>query len=251
MSKPIPVSYYFSEFFGTFTMMFIGIAAIILNFGTSITSSWIPDPSLRLLLTGIIFASGATLVVYSPVGKISGAHINPAVSMAFWLNKKITFTTFLRYAFVQTLGSWVAIIVLNTFWHESLTKVAYGMTLPGEGYGLFFVFITEILITFLLVTTILAGSHFKKIVPFLGLIVGILVAILVFLTAPISGTSLNPARSWGPALVAENLSNQWLYLIAPLVGSGLAFLLTKSLRPLCAKLNHASVDKNCPYNCKF
>jgi aquaporin Z len=83
------LSYYLSEAIGTFFMMLIGISAIVLNFGTTFMSEALPSANWRLLITGIMFAGGATLVVYSPVGSVSGAHLNPAVSLAFLLKKKI------------------------------------------------------------------------------------------------------------------------------------------------------------------
>ena len=81
-------SYYLSEAIGTFVMMLLGISAIAFNFATGFMAEALPSEHWRLLLTGIMFAGGATLVVYSPVGRISGAHLNPAVSLAFLLKKK-------------------------------------------------------------------------------------------------------------------------------------------------------------------
>jgi len=74
---------------GPFLMMLIGISAIALNFGTAVMQELIPSFSVRLLLTGVLFAGGATSVVYSPVGRISGAHLNPAVTLSFFLEKKL------------------------------------------------------------------------------------------------------------------------------------------------------------------
>jgi aquaporin Z len=249
------VAYYLSEFIGTFVMMAIGISAIVLNFGTQLMGEVIPSNSVRLLLTGILFAGGATMVVYSPVGRISGAHLNPAVSFAFLLERKLGVIEFLMFSSVQILGSIFAAYLALLVWSENALKVNIGMTLPGEGYSTVFVFLVEVFITFLLVGLIFYFLHSRSLTRFAGIAVGFLIAILVFLTAPVTGTSLNPARSIGPALASFNLSYIWLYIIAPVLGSFIAVTIHKRIaflhRPLCAKLNHRKKDKKCMYDCKF
>jgi len=247
-------SYYLSEFIGTFLMVLIGISAIVLNFGTCIMQEAISSFSVRLLLTGVFFAGGATLVVYSPVGRISGAHLNPAVTLSFFLQKKLKGRDFLMYSLMQIAGSIIAAFISLFLWSESARRVNVGMTLPGTGYGIFSVFFTEVLITFLLVSLIFFFLHRKALTKFTGLAAGSLVAILVFLTAPISGTSLNPARSIGPAVVMLEFSYLWLYIGAPLCGSVIAVLIHRALTflhaPLCAKLNHQELD-DCLFNCEY
>jgi aquaporin Z len=124
------VKYYFSEFIGTFAMMFIGISAIVFNFGTQTMQEAIPSPSIRLLLTGFLFAGGVTLVVYSPVGRISGAHLNPAVSFAFLLEKKIGVVDFAVFSFVQILASIIAAFMALLAWSDDALKANVGMTKP-------------------------------------------------------------------------------------------------------------------------
>jgi aquaporin Z len=249
------IAYYASEFIGTFVMMIIGISAIVLNFGTVFMQEWIPSPAVRLLLTGFLFAGGATLVVYSPVGRISGAHLNPAVSFAFFLERKITAVDFVLFSLMQVAGSIAAAYLALVLWSGNAWRVNDGMTLPGEGYQLETVFLTEVGITFLLVSTIFFFLHSRDLTKYTGIVAGLLVALLVFLTAPISGTSLNPARSIGPALAIGNVSYLWLYIAAPLTGSLIATTLHKMLpflkRPLCAKLNHHPNDVHCRYGCSF
>lgn len=248
-------AYYASEFIGTFVMMIIGISAIALNFGTSGMRELMPSSSLRLLLTGVLFAGGATLVVYSPVGRISGAHLNPAVSFAFYLDGKIRIMELALFSLMQTAGSIAAAALALVLWSDHARQVKDGMTLPGAGYPVWLVFVTEVCITFLLVVTIFYFLHRRELTKYTGVAIGTLVALLVFLTAPISGTSLNPARSLGPALVLGDYSDLWLYVAAPLLGSMLASLAHKmprlQHRPLCAKLNHHERDVNCAYECTF
>jgi aquaporin Z len=249
------LAYYASEFIGTFVMMTIGISAIVLNFGTLIMRELIPSPAARLLLTGLLFAGGATLVVYSPVGRISGAHLNPAVSLAFLLDRKIKTADFVLFSLMQTAGSIAAAYLALVLWSEHARQVNDGMTFPGEGRHIAAVFFTEVGITFLLVSTIFFFLHRRNLTKYTGAAAGLLVALLVFLTAPISGTSLNPARSIGPALAIGDFSHLWLYIAAPLLGSLIAAVLHKNLpflpRPLCAKLNHHPDDVRCLYECSF
>jgi aquaporin Z len=249
------VLYYLSEFVGTFVMMTIGISAIVLNFGTQFMQDMIPSFSVRLLLTGVLFAGGATFVVYSPVGRISGAHINPAVSFAFLLEKKLGVREFVVFSFMQILGSIIAAIMALLVWSENARKVNLGMTLPGKGYSIGLVFLIEVFIAFLLINLIFYFLHRRNLTRLTGVAVGLLIAVLVFLTAPITGTSLNPARSIGPAFASFNFSYLWLYITAPILGSFVAVTIHKKIAflhgPLCAKLNHQRKDKRCLYDCNF
>jgi aquaporin Z len=247
-------SYYLSEGIGTFFMMLGGISAITLNFGTEYMASVIPSPNWRLLLTGILFAGGGTLVTYSPVGKISGAHLNPAVTLAFLIKKKISLPDALIFMIVQTLGSIAAALLALYLWGYHAKEINIGMTLPGQGQTILTVFLVEVLITFLLIRCIFYFLHKKNLTSFTGLAVGILIAAIVYFTANITGSSMNPARSFGPALIEGDFSFLWIYLIAPLTGSTLAasVQLKKDTGhvPLCAKLNHQK--EGCSYKgCKF
>jgi aquaporin Z len=248
------VYYYLSEFAGTFFMMLIGISAITLNFGTSFMQEAIHSFSVRLLLTGVLFAGGATLVVYSPIGRISGAHLNPAITLAFFLEKKLKKRDLFMYPLMQISGSIIAALVSLLIWSDSARAVKVGMTFPGAGYNIFFVFFLEVFITFLLVSLVFFFLHRKILTKFTGLAAGSLFVIIVFFTAPISGPSLNPARSIGPAVVALNFAFLWLYIAAPLCGSLLAVAIHRALPflhpPLCAKLNHKEHD-DCLFNCEY
>jgi aquaporin Z len=251
---PVKLSYYLSEGIGTFVMMLLGISAIAFNFATEFMAGVLPSEPMRLLLTGIMFAGSATLVVYSPVGRISGAHLNPAVSLAFLLQKKMGPIDAAVFMVMQCLGSIAAAFLALFLWGNHAKQIKMGMTLPGAGENILFVFLVEVVITFLLVIALFFFLHRKSLTRYTGLALGILVASLVFLTAHISGTSLNPARSLGPAVAAADFSSLWVYLTAPFVGSILAVImaacLPSSIRPLCAKLNHQ--EEPCLYDaCEY
>ncbi len=252
MSGKLP--YYLSEAIGTFVMMLLGISAIAFNFATEFMAETLPAEHWRLLITGIMFAGGATLVVYSPVGRIIGAHLNPAVSLAFFLKRKIGLKDAVVFMVMQCLGSIAAAFLALFFWGNHAEQIKVGMTLPGAGQNILFAFLVEVFITFLLVISLFFFLHRKSIYKYTGLALGLLVAGLVFFTANISGTSLNPTRSLGPAIAAADLSSLWVYLTAPFAGSILAVLManyiSSATRPLCAKLNHQ--EEPCLYDaCEY
>lgn len=244
---------YLCELFGTAIMMVIGIGAVavIWHPGSSF-EAWIPWPSLRRLLTGTIFAGGATLVVYSRLGQRSGAHINPAVTLAFWTLGKISARDALAYVAAQILGAMAGVLVVALALGEKATGVQLGMTVPASGLHWSAAFAAEALITFMLVFLILQCVSRPRVAPFTGYLAGSLVAILVCIEAPYTGTSLNPARSLAPAVLMGFSSDmamwfplapahQWLYLLAPPAGALVAVGLSRRMQrkqPACAKLYH-------------
>jgi len=244
---------YFSEFIGTALLLFIGIGAITLNLSShSFVPHLIPNQNIRLLMTGLMFAGGATLVVYSPLGQRSGGHINPVVTLSYWILNKIKAKDALVYFGMQFSGAVLGAFFAALLFGEAAQSVRLGMTLPGEGVGIFHVFICEVIIAALLIATIFFFTSFKHLAPFTGGAVGLLVAAEVFFTAPISGTGLNPARSFGPAFVLQNFQHYWIYLFAPILASLLISVLYKQLiyKPICGKLYH-TFGKGCIFNCGY
>lgn len=243
---------YFAELLGTALMMIIGIGAVVFFWSEgALMRELIPEDKLRLMFTGMIFAGGATAVVLSPLGQRSGGHINPAVTLAFWMKGQISTVDALCYAVAQTIGAVAGVYVVALVGGEAAKSVQLGITLPGEGYSPAFAFGAEVVITFMLVFLILYcvnNPRFANKTPYLA---GSLVAFLVFVEAPISGTSLNPARSFAPALLTENFAHNWIYWLAPPFGAVLAvlgfkLLFDKKHRGGCAKLYHTE-----RYRCIF
>ena len=211
---------YFAESLGTALMIFIGLSAVVFNLGQDLPMErLLPNRSLRLLLTGIIFAGSGSLVAISPLGKLSGGHINPSVSLAFWLQGKMHGHDFACYVIAQFIGAIAGEFLLIFLWQDYAQSVNNGMTLPGENYALWYVFLAEILITFLLVLLILIFVSTKALMRWTPLMTWIVIALMVWLESPISGTSLNPARSLAPALFSNIWRAQWLYAIAPPLGA--------------------------------
>lgn len=214
---------YAAELLGTTLVIFVGLSAGVFNFGQGLPMEHlIADRGIRLLITGLLFAGIGSLVAISPLGKLSGAHLNPAVSLAFWLQGKMHQQDIVGYIIGQFCGAILGVVLLVTVWGRYAGSVYNGMTLPGAGHSVWFVFLTEVCMTFLLVLSILVFLSSRRLMRWTPLMTWLLVASMVWLGSPISGTSLNPARSFGPALVTCFWQDQWLYYIAPPLGSLLA-----------------------------
>jgi aquaporin Z len=208
---------FISEAVGTAILLFAGLSIVIFSWGKgSVVDRIIPSSSFRIILTGFVFGCVGCLVTLSPVGKISGAHINPAVSVAFWLRGKMKLTALIGYIAAQMIGAAIGSMPL-LLWGDQGKSIQYGITLPGaRGVGP--AFLSETLATALLIVYLyifLGKKRLRKYTPY-G--IPVLYAILNILFAIPSGDSTNPARSFGPALVALNFSYYWLYCAAPICG---------------------------------
>ncbi len=250
----INLAAYLSEFAGTAIMLFIGVSAVGFMWAPGSPVPVIPNDALRRLVTGILFAGGATLVVYSPLGQRSGAHINPAVTLAFWRIGKVPSGDAAAYVVAQVLGAIAGSFVAGLVFHNVVIGVHYAITVPGESYGAIWALIAETIITFLLVFTIFVCVDKPRVAKRTGLIAGSLVAVLVMIEAPVSGTSLNPARTLAPALLAPNYTSLWVYFVGPLAGALIAVRLHGMLggrrSTVCAKLYHTE-KYPCPFNCGY
>ena len=235
---------YAAELLGTAFLLFAGVSAVVFDFGTgSPLAQVLPDASIRRLITGLLFAGSGALVAISPLGKLSGGHINPAVSLAFWMQGKMHHFDLGGYILAQLLGAIIGSLLVLLVWGGHAASVGYGTTVPGAVYPLWIVFLAEVSLTFLLVSSIFLFVSSHRLMRWTPLMVWILVAVMVWLEAPISGTSLNPARSFGPALVSWFWHYHWLYWLAPPLGALLAVgafrLLTAGERDvLTGKLFH-------------
>jgi aquaporin Z len=228
--QPLHWAEYTAELVGTAFNIFVGLSAIVFDFAQGLPMEHlIPDPSIRLLITGLIFSGSGALFAISPLGKLSGAHINPSLTLAFWIHGKMHGQDALGYIFAQFIGAIIGAILLVLVWGKYAGTVYNGMTLPGVGYALWFVFIAEVFITFLLVLSIFLFVSNPRLMRWTPLMVWLLITAIVWQEAPISGTSLSPARSIGPAFVTGLWRDQWLYCIAPPLGALLAVAMFRCL----------------------
>jgi len=209
---------FISEAVGTAVLLFFGLSIVIFNWGEgSVVAKMIPSELARTILTGFMFGCVGCLVSLSPVGKISGAHINPAVSIAFWLRGKMKTNAMIGYIVSQMIGAAVGCFPLLAIWGEQGSSIQYGITLPGtRGVGA--AFLSEVLATACLIFYLYIFIGRKNLRNYTPYGIPILYSILNVLFAARSGDSTNPARSFGPAMITGNFSYYWLYWAAPIVG---------------------------------
>ncbi|HEX9367737.1 MAG TPA: aquaporin [Vicinamibacterales bacterium] len=241
---------YLSELAGTAIMLFIGVSAVAFMWGPGSPVPVVSNGALRRLLTGILFAGGATAVVYSPLGQTSGGHINPAVTLAFWRLGKVPTRDAVIYVVMQFLGALVGAYAAGVAWGHLTTAVQYAATVPGDGYNRAGALAAETAITFLLVFLIFVCVNKPRVAPLTGLLAGSLVALLVMIEAPVTGTSLNPARTLGPAILAGKYTALWVYFAGPIAGAlaaAAAFTGQWGRQTVCAKLYHTE-KYPCPFD---
>ncbi len=213
-------SEYGAELLGTAFNLLVGFSIITFDFGKGLPMErLIPAESPRLLINGLIFAGSGALFAISPLGKLSGAHLNPSLSMAFWLQGKMHKVDLFGYIIGQFIGAIIGTFLAFFLWGNYFASTNYCITSPGIGYPLWYVFFTEVFMTFLLVLSIFIFLSHQRLLRWTPMMVWLLVATMVWLGVPISGTSLNTARSVGPALLAWSWQDQWLYFIAPPLGA--------------------------------
>ena len=244
------LSAYACEFAGTALMLFIGISAVAFMWAPGSPVPPVGNAALRRLLTGLLFAGGATAVVYSPLGQISGGHINPAVTLAFWRMGKVSTRDAVIYSVVQFAGAFAGAYAAGIAWGPLTRGVQFAATVPGDGYSWAGALAAEAAITFLLVFTIFVCINKPRVAPRTGLICGTLVALLVMIEAPVTGTSLNPARTLGPAVLAPNYTSLWIYFLGPAAGALLAVGAYRGQwggQTVCAKLYHTE-KYPCPFD---
>jgi aquaporin NIP len=200
---------YFAEFLGTFALLFCGSGAIIINEQTNGTISHV----------GVAMTFGLIVMamIYS-LGNISGAHLNPAVTIAFTLAKKFPLKEVIPYTISQMFGALTASFTLKYLFPSSQTL---GATLPSGTVAQSF--ILELILTFILMLVIMnvaTGSKEKGL--FAGIAIGATVMLEAMFAGPICGASMNPVRSFAPAVASGQLQYFWIYLIAPVLGAALA-----------------------------
>lgn len=202
---------YAAEFIGTFALVFAGTGAIVIN---EASHGAITHVGIALTFGLIV------LVMIYTLGDISGAHINPAVTIGFWLARRLAGREVLRYIASQSAGALAASAVVRLLFPGNQFL---GATEPAGSQLQSFVL--EFLLTALLMFVILGvstGAREKGITA--GIVVGAVIALEAMFAGPISGASMNPARSLGPALVSGQLANLWIYLAAPVLGAGLGVI---------------------------
>lgn len=222
---------YAAEFAGTALLVALGLSVVIALFGEgSAVAAALPDAALRRAIAGFLFGSVGCLVTLSPLGRASGAHINPAVTLGFWLEGKIAWRDALGYVIAQYAGAIVGALPLLA-WGRIGRSVGFGATVPLPGVALWWPLCGEAVSTGVMVAIIFVFAAHERTRPWTPFTIPPLFSILVWLEAPLSGTSANPARSFGPALIAGIWHGQWIYVVGPCLGSAITVALLR-LAPL-------------------
>ncbi len=233
---------YGAELVGTFWNVFVGLSAVVFNLATGLPGSrLIPDASLRLWVTGLVFAGSGSLYTISPWGRLSGSHLNPSVTLAFTAVGKLHWHDTVGYLAAQFTGGALGASLLALFWGSHAAAVGGGVTLPGLGHTAADAFRVEFLMTFSYALAIFFFVSKRLLMRWTPLMNWLVVAGLVWLGAGVSGTSLNAARSFGPALVTGTWRAQWIYAVAPTAGAlsaAAAWQLAGMRKLLTAKLYH-------------
>ena len=234
-------------------MISAGFLTILLEYPASPVRGAIPDPFLRRMLIGIAMGVTAIAIVFSPFGKRSGAHFNPAVTLTFWRLGKVKGWDAVFYIVAQFIGGILGVMIVAWFVRDALSDrtVNYVATLPGpRGAGT--AFAAEVVISFVLMTVVLRVSNTPRLASYTGIFAGCLVALYITVEAPLSGMSMNPARTFGSAYTGHLWTALWIYFTAPVIAMQLAatFYLRSRREIYCAKFHHHNGER-CIFNCRF
>jgi aquaporin Z len=218
-----------AEFFGTFWLTFGGCGAAVLAAGF---------PGLGIGFLGVAFAFGLTVLTMAyAVGHISGGHFNPAVTIGLWSAGRCANQHVLPYVVAQVIG---AIVAAGVLWFIASGKAGwvaggfasngFGELSPGK-YSLAACFVTEVLLTLFFIFIIIGTTSKGAAVGFAGIPIGLALTLIHLISIPVTNTSVNPARSTGPALFAggEYIGQLWLFWVAPLIGAVIGGLIARSL----------------------
>ncbi len=236
--------------------MFSACAFTVLLFHpSSPVEQIIPDGVTRRLAMGLAMGSTAIAIIFSPLGQRSGAHFNPSVTWTFFRLGKIDAWDAAFYTLFQFAGGLAGVLLASLALGQLIAhrSVNYAVTLPGPD-GPTVAFFAEILISFILMSVVLTVSNTKRLARWTGVFAGTLVATYITIESPISGMSMNPARTFSSAAGAHIWMSLWIYFLGPSLGMLLAAEVFHRLKPrpavACAKLHHHN-NQRCIFRCNF
>jgi MIP family channel proteins len=220
---------FYGELFGTFILTFIGSMAVVSFAGTSLAFG-----SASLLAIALAHGLALAIAVYA-VGHLSGAHVNPAITIGFLATGKMKTDEAGWYIFGQLIGAGIAGLLVGLLASGAAANANYGAPLPGEGVAAMAALGFEIVLTGLLAFVVLSTAADKRATPgWHGFAIGMTLAVAILAGGAFSGASLNPARSFGPALATfafegagPAISLYWIYALGPIIGGVLAAFLHK------------------------
>lgn len=220
---------YLAEFFGTFWLVLGGCGAAMLSAGF---------PQVGIGLVGVSLAFGLTVltIAYS-LGHVSGAHLNPAVTIGFWASGRLSAREILPYMGSQVIGAIVGAAVLYVIVTGNGSSIGdfaangYGEHSPGK-YNMLAAIVTELVMTFMFMLIILGSTYEKAPAGFAGIAIGLGLTLIHLISIPVTNTSVNPARSISQALFVGGwaISQLWLFILVPITGAALAGWIARILR---------------------
>lgn len=180
----------------------------------------IPNSSVRLALMGVAMGATALVIFYSRITSPSGSHINPAVTLVQFRLGNITANNAMFYILFQFLGGTLAVFVMKWLMGNYLTKppVNYVVTVPGQGVSYMTAAVYETVIAFIMITMVLFTSSNNKLKKYTRIFAACLVSVYVFVSGPVSGFGMNPARTFASAFPAGIYTAFWIYMVCPFVG---------------------------------
>jgi aquaporin Z len=222
-------------------MMLGGLSAVCLVMGDeSSLAQALPSDSVRRLVVGGLFAACVSLVAVSPLGRLSGAHLNPAVTLSFWSLGRVSSRDVGGYLTAQLAGALAGTALVWQLWGATADSVDGGATTLGTGIGL--AVSLEVAMTAVLIGVILLFVSDARLTSWTPLAIWPVITALVWIGSPYTGTSLNPTRSVAPALLFAQVADLWVYVLAPVAGAVAVGLLwrrrDRAAQPKTAKLFH-------------
>ncbi|BAY65620.1 major intrinsic protein [Calothrix brevissima NIES-22] len=236
-------------------MISAAVVTTLLEHPVSSIRQAITDSLLRRFIIGVAMGLTAICIIYSPWGKQSGAHINPVVTLTFFRLGKIKPWDAMFYILAQFIGGLLGLLLAVRILRDAIAdpSVNYIVTIPGT-YGAGYAFFAELIISFGVMLMILFVSNNRKLAPFTGMFAGLLIATYITVEAPLSGMSMNPARTLASAIPSHNWTAIWVYFTAPVLGMLLAaevYVRLKGKKAVrCAKLHHHN-NKRCIFRCGY
>lgn len=220
---------YLAEFFGTFWLVLGGCGAAML-------SATFPEVGIGLVGVSLAFGLTVLTIAYS-LGYLSGAHLNPAVTIGFWASGRLSANKILPYIGSQLIGALAGAAVLYVIVTGNGSAIGdfaangYGEHSPGK-YNMMSAIVTEFVMTFMFMLIILGSTYEKSPAGFAGIAIGLALTLIHLISIPVTNTSVNPARSISQAVFVGGwaLSQLWLFIIVPIAGAALAGAMTKTIR---------------------
>ena len=228
---------------------------VLLYHPASPVTQTIHNDVLRRLMMGTAMGSTAIAIIFSPLGQRSGAHFNPSVTWTFFRLGKIEAWDAAFYTLFQFAGGIAGVTLASLTFHRLVAhhSVNYAVTRPGPDGPIVALF-AELIISFILMSVVLTVSNTKRLARWTGMFAGALVATYITVESPISGMSMNPARTLSSAVGAEVWMSLWIYFVAPPLGMLLAAEVYQRLNTgravVCAKLHHHN-NQRCIFRCNF